>query len=317
MEEKKDDYNKNEISKKNILSNNFDIKEKKYPILELKLHHEERVTCLILLKDGRMTSGSNDNSIIIYNKISYKPDLIIKEHSNSVNCLLELSSGILASCSDEIILFKIYGNYYDILQILDYSQRYIIKIIKLKNTQLVSCSYDYDKSIIIFSKENNEYKMDYSIGTGCACCSVIETKNNEICYSYNDGNWKYNICFYDLLRRKKIKTIFDIKGTELFMIKEDLLLVGGDIISLININTHNQIRSIDHHGGLINIICKLNENMILIGHGSSITQCKIEGDNLIILSDKEQDHYNDVWSLLNIPNNHFASGYQNGIIKIW
>ena len=57
--------------------------------------------------------------------------------------------------------------------------------------------------------------------------------------------------------------------------------------------------------------------MILIGHGSSITQCKIEGDNLIILSDKEEDHYNDVWSLLNLPNNHFASGYQNGIIKIW
>ena len=101
------------------------------------------------------------------------------------------------------------------------------------------------------------------------------------------------------------------------MIKEDLLLVGGDIISLIDINTHNQIRSIDFYGGWITIICKINENMILIGHGSSITQFKIEGNNLILLSDKKQDHYNDVWSLLNLPNNHFASGYQNGIIKIW
>jgi len=60
MEEEKDDC-------KNILSNNFDIKEKKYPILKLKLH-ENRVNCLILLKDGRMASGSNDNSIIIYKK---------------------------------------------------------------------------------------------------------------------------------------------------------------------------------------------------------------------------------------------------------
>ena len=85
-----------------------------------------------------MTSGSNDSSIIIYNKISYKPDLIIKEHNDNVNYLLELSSGILASCSDDntIILFNINGNYYNILQILDYHrQRYIIKIIELKNKQ--------------------------------------------------------------------------------------------------------------------------------------------------------------------------------------
>ena len=58
---------------------------------------------------------------------------------------------------------------------------------------LVSCSYAHDNSIIIFSQENNEYKMDYAIGTGYACCSVIQTKTNEIYYSYNDGTFKFNI----------------------------------------------------------------------------------------------------------------------------
>ena len=90
-----------------------------------------------------MTSGSEEHLIIIYNIISFKPDLIIKEHRKNVNFLLEISSGI-----------------------------------QLKNKQLVSCSYDYDNSIIIFSKENNEYKMDYKIENGmdCRCYSVIETK---------------------------------------------------------------------------------------------------------------------------------------------
>ena len=75
-----------------------------------------------MLKDGRIVSGSYDYSIIIYNKRTYKPELIIKEHSDMINCLKELSSGILASCSNDntIILFNINWNYYYILQILDY-----------------------------------------------------------------------------------------------------------------------------------------------------------------------------------------------------
>ena len=35
--------------------------------------------------------------------------------------------------------------------------------------------------------------MHYTIGTGYACCSVIQTKTNEICYSYNDGT--FNLIF--------------------------------------------------------------------------------------------------------------------------
>ena len=45
------------------------------------------VTCLTIMNDGRLVSGSNDKSIIIYNKETYKPDLIIKEHSDGVAIL--------------------------------------------------------------------------------------------------------------------------------------------------------------------------------------------------------------------------------------
>jgi WD40 repeat protein len=39
------------------------------------------------MNDGRLVSGSWDKSIIIYNKESYKPQLIIKEHNNNVNSI--------------------------------------------------------------------------------------------------------------------------------------------------------------------------------------------------------------------------------------
>ena len=43
------------------------------------------------MNDGRLVSGSCDNSIIIYNKVTYKPDLIIKEHSYIVKYITQLS----------------------------------------------------------------------------------------------------------------------------------------------------------------------------------------------------------------------------------
>ena len=72
-------------------------------------YHKNNVNCLAILDDGRLVSGSLDNNIIIYNKMTYEPDIKIKEHEGSVYYLTKLSNGILASCSQDksIKLFKI------------------------------------------------------------------------------------------------------------------------------------------------------------------------------------------------------------------
>ena len=54
-------------------------------------NHTSYVYCLCILNDGRLVSGSYDHSIIIYNKKAYQPDIIIKEHNNSVLCITQLS----------------------------------------------------------------------------------------------------------------------------------------------------------------------------------------------------------------------------------
>ena len=64
------------------------------------------------MNDGRLASGSYDKSIIIYNKVTYKPDLIIKENKNRVLCIIQLSSGILAFSEDTIKSFNINNNNY-------------------------------------------------------------------------------------------------------------------------------------------------------------------------------------------------------------
>ena len=62
----------------------------------------------------------------------------------------------------------------------------------------------------------------------------------------------------------------------------------------------------------------LNKNMLLTGDDVKIIrQWKIEGDNLILISKKENAHDNTIGVLLNIGNGFIASGSGDNSIKIW
>ena len=104
------------------------------------------------------------------------------------------------------------------------------------------------------------------------------------------------------------------------MIKKYLLLIPGENeISIINIEQYELIRKIDvQYSGRIYGACMLNKNMILTGDKSNtIRQWKIDGDNLILISKKENAHDNKIFTLLNIGNGLIASGSADKSIKIW
>ena len=62
----------------------------------------------------------------------------------------------------------------------------------------------------------------------------------------------------------------------------------------------------------------LNKNMILTGDATkTIRQWKIDGDNLILVSKKENSHDNEINVLLNMGNGFIASGSEDNSIKIW
>ena len=64
------------------------------------------------MNDKRLVSGSDDKLIIIYNKTTYKPDIIIKEHKDYITCITKLSSGILASCSFDNLILTVWNMKY-------------------------------------------------------------------------------------------------------------------------------------------------------------------------------------------------------------
>ena len=205
------------------------------------------------------------------------------------------------------------------MQTLSYHTGGITKIIELSNTKLVSCSYD--KSIIFYFKDNNEYTKDFNITTNGYNGPIIQTKNNEICY-YEDTNSA--LCFFDLQERKNITKINNISVTHyyldsLLMMSNDLLLAAGENkLTIININSHSIIRSIDVSGSSsIRSAFLLTDDIILTADvNHRIIQWRIQHDNLELISKKENAHDSYIYVLKKIGNGLIMSGDGNGEVKI-
>ena len=62
----------------------------------------------------------------------------------------------------------------------------------------------------------------------------------------------------------------------------------------------------------------LKDNILFTGDSNGIIrERKSEGDNLILISQKENAHNNNINTLIDIGNGHIGSGSQDKLIKIW
>ena len=185
---------------------------------------------------------------------------------------------------------------------------------------MVTCSWD--KSIIFYFKENNEYKNDFKINTNGYNGPIIQTKNNEICYKEETNS---ALCFFDLNERKNITKINNISvsgynNDSLLMMTNDLLLAAYENkLTIINVNSHSVIRSIDVSGSsYIYAACLITNDMILTcDDNHKIIQWKIDGDNLRLIGKKENAHDTYIYTIKKIGNGLIMSGDDNGEVKIW
>ena len=96
------------------------------------------------------------------------------------------------------------------------------------------------------------------------------------------------------------------------MISKDLFLITGyKIISIINVNSYNLIRT-------INAALMLNKDMILTADDNKrMIWWKIQNDNLKLISKKENAHDDEIYTLSKLENGLILSGSKDNSIKIW
>ena len=95
----------------------------------------DAVFSLLHLKDGRVASCSNDNTIRIYDPSNdYHCDQVIKRHSVGIPSICQLDDGTIVSCSDDRTIMI--GDY----TIKNAHDTGISQVITLPNNRIASCS---------------------------------------------------------------------------------------------------------------------------------------------------------------------------------
>lgn len=286
-------------------------------ILSIKSHNN-MITSIIKLNDGRLASSSFDDFIKIYEKFTFIEEIKIKEdfHILFIN---QFSNNIFVSCimNNTLKFYKIENKNLINFQIYNSKNSIISKIKELKNNKLISVSDSYEIFIWDFNKNEN-YFIEFILKDEDEIWDFLEIKFNIIVVDICDQNI---INFWDLNKKQKIKTIDSIEifgnyGNKFSLLNENILLYGSDSIYVIDIINYKIINnfSTDFYS---NSLLVLNNNIFSVHNNGNIYQWKFENNKLIIVNEIIKAHQNKILNIIKYNENILITSDSQGLIKIW
>lgn len=262
-------------------------------------YHTSYIMCVLILNDGRLSSSSDDCSIIIYEKNTFLPEIEILDFDTPINNIIQLSNNYLVSaCADgKITVIKLISNTeYKIISSLLYHNFSVNRIIELNENEFASGSDD--QTVKIFKKYDNYDKIYQCIMTLANLSAPIEAiiyckKLNEIILApYKEQNLQFwNLLFYQKICNLN-NIYFEGFQNSLVMINDYILGVGVFAgLNLIDLKTHNIFKRIKIVGGVLNVIKKNNflfTNGVFKGNNNSIIKWEIKDNEIIKIGEKHK-----------------------------
>ena len=209
------------------------IKKKEVNIKKVKTITEygEMILSLLRLKDGRVASCSNNNTIRIYDPSNdYHCDQVIKRHSKFIPSICQLDDGTIVSCSFDSSI--IIGDY----TINNAHDNTICKVITLPYNRIASCSEDYTIKIWKSNKPYSNTPIKVLEGHSDNVNSLLYIKERDIMIS---GSNDKRLCLWNMSTYQCEKVIEEVECcfTKLYQIDKDRVIVGGtDSFCIVNIN---------------------------------------------------------------------------------
>lgn len=284
--------------------------------------HKDGVFCLCILRDKRIMSSSNDCSIRIFNENSFECDLIINENNEGVIFVSQLKDETILSCSynKDIKIYKLIGLFdYQIVQKLTKHNNFVFKVIQLSsNENLISVSQD--ETVKFWRKFEEKYIHIDSIHDNIFFQDIIEINNNEIAVSSSKLEL---IIFYEIENKKEIFRLNSIKcyfwNNILKKLNNNFLLVGGyDEFYIVDCIEHELKLKIKNNNCDVTSILVLNENDFLIGDFfGNIQLFKYKNNQCKLISNKQNAHFNEIYSMINYDSKFILTSSEDYYIKIW
>ena len=136
------------------------------------------VKSLLLLKDGRIASCSDNNKIMIFDPSNdYHCDQVIERHSKGITSICQLDDGTIVSCSNEGSLMI--GSY-TINKAHDY---HIFKVVTLPNNRIASGSFDTTIKIWMSNPPYSDIPIKVLKGHRLFITSILYIKERDIMIS--------------------------------------------------------------------------------------------------------------------------------------
>ena len=265
-----------------------------------------------LIKDMKF----NFNDELFFNRTKYKT---IKTHNDSVQCVICLNDGRLASSSNDSTI-KIYElNSFKCQITIKEHQDSVFYLTQLKNGNLVSSSED--STIKIFKLlPNLKYNLIQTLnGHLSAVMKTIELSNLKLMSCSTDEKikiWskkkKNNLyeCETTILDNEKIYSIIEIPKLNEFISSE-----GESIIKFYNMNTYNNVCSFNDMecSGWTYSLCIINNDYLSVGGNGIIYLIRLSTHNII----KSITTDNKIICIYKIRDDSILTGDLYGKIRQW
>ena len=199
--------------------------------------HESTITCLLMLKNGKLCSCSADGQVIIWN-INKKKELYnFYPHEKIIWNIIELNDERLFSVSEDNSA-KIFSYKNEVKLEISFNTNKSKCNLQLKDGRIVFNSnkdiliYQLDKlpNINIPDRAKNKFKPEFIIKDShnfCVSC-IIQLNNGDLCSGSEDGSiklWSLNNNFQNIMElsghKSKINDIVENNIGKLFTCSDD------------------------------------------------------------------------------------------------
>ena len=298
-----------ELNQKENKSNCININD--IEIIKTINSYNNVIKSLLLLNDKRISSCSNNKSIMIFDPYDdYQHAQLLNRHSNNSICLLE--DDTIVSCSVERTIYI--GDY----TIPSAHDEAINKVIALPNNRIATCSDDQTIKIWKSNKPYSDTPIKVLEGHSDKVDSLLYIKERDIMIS---GSVDGTLLLWNISNYQCDKTIIGVYccwTNALYQIDNDRVIVGAENgFFIVNIDKCVVEKTIEDESlGFVNCFLKLRDNNTIL--------CGCESGQLCyyyLITEKysisKNNHEEDINDLLLVNDKSFLSCSEDSVIKLW
>lgn len=277
--------------------------------------HINWVKCLILLKDGKLASGSEDKTIRLWNTKSNECVGVFIGHGSCVNCLIELKDGKLASGSSDntIKLWNLTTN--KCVATLTGHSSWVKCLIQLKDGRVVSGSSD--KTIKLWNVRTNNECITTLTGHSHYVSCIVQLNNGRLA----SGSYDRIIKLWNTTTNNQF--IIEMTGHSdyvycLIQLNDQRLASCSydNTIKIWKTTTHDCIATLTGHTRSITSLIQLTNGRLASGSYDSTIKLWSETtyDNCMT---KFTGHNSCVYCMVQLNDGRLAYCSYDNVIKIW